>query len=89
MALGAQVGDVLRLVLRYAMSLVVIGTVVGLAGAYAITRVMSSLLFQVTPTDLATFIFVPLVLLLVALLASFIPARRATKVDPLITLKAE
>ena len=89
MALGAQIGDVLKLVLRYAMSLVVIGTLVGLAGAYAITRVMSTLLFQVTPTDLVTFISVPLVLLLVALIASFIPARRATKVDPLITLKAE
>jgi putative ABC transport system permease protein len=89
MALGAQIGDVLKMVLRYAMSLVVIGTLVGLAGAYAITRVMSTLLFQVTPTDLATFILVPVVLLLVALIASFIPARRATKVDPLITLKAE
>ena len=89
MALGAQIGDVLKLVLRYAMSLVVIGTLVGLAGAYAITRVMSSLLFQVTPTDLLTFISVPIVLLLVALIASLIPARRATKVDPLITLKAE
>ena len=89
MALGAQIGDVLKLVLRYAMSLVVVGTILGLAGAYAITRVMSSLLFQVTPTDLITFIAVPLILLLVALLASFIPARRATKVDPLITLKAE
>jgi ABC-type lipoprotein release transport system permease subunit len=89
MALGAQISDVLKMMLRYAMSLVVIGTVVGLAGAYAITRVMSSLLFQVTPTDLSTFVAVPLVLLLVALLASFIPALRATKVDPLITLKAE
>lgn len=89
MALGAPIGDVLKLVLRYAMSLVVIGTLVGLAGAYAITRVMSTLLFQVTPTDLVTFISVPLVLLLVAVVASFIPARRATKVDPLITLKAE
>ena len=89
MALGAQIGDVLKLVLRYAMSLVVIGTLVGLAGAFAITRVMSTLLFQVTPTDVTTFILVPLILLLVALIASFIPARRATKVDPLITLKAE
>ena len=89
MALGAQIGDVLKMVLRYAMSLVVIGTLVGLTGAYAITRVMSTLLFQVTPTDLATFVAVPLILLLVALVASFLPARRATKVDPLITLKAE
>ncbi len=89
MALGAQIGDVLKMVLRYAMSLVVIGTLVGLAGAFAITRVMSTLLFQVTPTDLTTFLAVPLILLFVALVASFLPARRATKVDPLITLKAE
>jgi ABC-type antimicrobial peptide transport system permease subunit len=89
MALGAQLGDVLKMVLRYAMTLVVIGTIVGLAGAYALTRVMSNLLFQVTPTDLATFVVVPAVLLLVALVACLIPARRATKVDPLITLRYE
>jgi ABC-type antimicrobial peptide transport system permease subunit len=89
MALGAQLGDVLKMVLRYAMTLVVIGTIVGVAGAYAVTRVMSNLLFQVTPTDLATFVLVPAVLLLVALFACLIPARRATKVDPLITLRYE
>ncbi|HSL54669.1 MAG TPA: ABC transporter permease [Pyrinomonadaceae bacterium] len=89
MALGAQLGDVLKMVLRYAMTLVVIGTIVGLVGAYAITRVMSNLLFQVTPTDFATFVVVPVVLLLVALVACLIPARRATKVDPLITLRYE
>jgi ABC-type antimicrobial peptide transport system permease subunit len=89
MALGAQLGDVLKMVLRYAMTLVLIGTIVGLAGAYAVTRVMSSLLFQVTATDLATFVAVPAVLLLVALVACLIPARRATKVDPLITLRYE
>ncbi|HYV09547.1 MAG TPA: ABC transporter permease [Pyrinomonadaceae bacterium] len=89
MALGAQLADVLKMVLRYAMTLVVIGTIVGLAGAYAVTRVMSSLLFQVTPTDLVTFVAVPAVLLLVALIACLIPARRATKVDPLITLRYE
>ena len=89
MALGAQLADVLKMVLRYAMTLVVIGTLVGLAGAYAVTRVMSNLLFQVTPTDLLTFVAVPAVLLLVALFACLIPARRATKVDPLITLRYE
>ena len=68
MALGAQRRDVLKLVLTSAMSLVLIGTVIGLAGAYAITRVMSHLLFQVTATDLATFVAVPMVLLSVALL---------------------
>jgi len=89
MALGAQLADVLKMVLRYAMTLVVIGTIVGLAGAYAVTRVMSNLLFQVTPTDLLTFVAVPAVLLVVALVACLIPARRATKVDPLITLRYE
>jgi ABC-type lipoprotein release transport system permease subunit len=89
MALGAQAPDVLKLVLRSAMSLVLIGAVLGLAGAYAATRVMSSLLFGVTPTDLATFVAVPLVLFVVALLASLVPARRATKVDPLVALRYE
>jgi len=89
MALGAQLVDVLKMVLRYAMTLVVIGTIVGLAGAYAVTRVMSNLLFEVTPTDLLTFVAVPAVLLIVALVACLIPARRATKVDPLITLRYE
>jgi predicted permease len=89
MALGAQRRDVLKLVLTGAMSLVLIGTVIGLAGAYAITRVMSHLLFQVTPTDLATFVLVPMVLLIVALVACLIPARRATRVDPLVALRYE
>jgi len=89
MALGAQMKDVLKLVLRNAMSLVVFGALLGLAGAYAATRVMSSLLFGVTPTDLVTFVAVPLLLFLVALVASLVPARRATKVDPLIALRYE
>ena len=89
MALGAQMKDVLKLVLRNAMSLVLFGAVLGVIGAYAATRVMSSLLFGVTPTDLATFIAVPLVLFIVAFMASLIPARRATKVDPLVALRYE
>ncbi|HKY44496.1 MAG TPA: FtsX-like permease family protein, partial [Pyrinomonadaceae bacterium] len=89
MALGAQRRDVLKLVLTSAMSLVLIGTVIGLVGAYAITRLMSHLLFDVTPTDLATFVAVPLVLLTVALVACLIPARRATRVDPLVALRYE
>ena len=89
MALGAQVGDVIRLVLGNAMALVVIGAIVGLAGAYAITRVMSHLLFEVTPTDLFTFVAVPLLLLIVALVACLVPARRATRVDPMVALRNE
>ncbi|HYK21858.1 MAG TPA: ABC transporter permease [Pyrinomonadaceae bacterium] len=88
-ALGAQMKDVLNLMLRKAMSLVVIGAIIGLAGAYAVTRLMSNLLFGVTPTDIATFVAVPIVLLLVALVACLIPARRATKVDPLVALRYE
>jgi putative ABC transport system permease protein len=89
MALGARMSDVLKLVLRNGMSLVIIGAVVGVAGALAITRVMSSFLFGVAPTDLVTFIAVVVVLLFVALVACYIPARRATRVDPLIALRYE
>jgi len=88
-ALGAQMKDVLGLMLRKAMSLVLLGAIIGLAGAYAVTRLMSNLLFGVTPTDLVTFVAVPMVLLLVALVACLIPARRATKVDPLVALRYE
>jgi ABC-type antimicrobial peptide transport system permease subunit len=89
MALGAQMSDVLKLVLRNVMSLAFIGAAIGLAGAYAVTRVMSNLLFEVAPTDLATFVAVSAILVMVALLACFIPARRATKVDPLVALRYE
>jgi putative ABC transport system permease protein len=88
-ALGAQMSDVLSLMLRKAMSLVVVGAIIGLAGAYAAMRLMSNLLFGVTPTDLVTFVAVPMVLLLVAFVACLIPARRATKVDPLVALRYE
>jgi len=88
-ALGAQMKDVLGLMLRKAMSLVLLGAIIGLAGAYAVTRLMSNLLFGVTPTDLVTFVAVPMILLLVALVACLIPARRATKVDPLVALRYE
>ena len=89
MALGARVGDVLKLVLRNGMSLALIGAALGVAGAFAITRVMSSLLFGVAPTDLATFTAVVVVLVVVAFVACYIPARRATKVDPLVALRYE
>jgi len=87
--LGAQMKDVLKLVLRSAMSLVIFGAIVGIVSAYAATRVMSSLLFGVTPTDLVTFLVVPLLLFIVALVASLVPARRATRVDPLVALRYE
>ena len=89
MALGASATDVLRLVLGQFMRLTVIGVVLGLAGAYLLTRLMTSLLFGVTPTDITTFVLVSAGLSLVALIACLIPARRATKVDPLVALKYE
>jgi ABC-type antimicrobial peptide transport system permease subunit len=89
MALGAQMKDVITLILRSALSLVLVGAVIGLAGAYAATRLMASFLFGVKPTDAFTFVAVPLLLLLVALVASLVPAHRATKVDPLVALRYE
>ncbi|HKV35459.1 MAG TPA: ABC transporter permease [Pyrinomonadaceae bacterium] len=89
MALGAQIADVLKLVLRRAMLLAVIGVVVGVAGSIVVTRYLETLLFGVKPIDVITFVAVAFGLVLVALLASLIPARRATKVDPLTALRYE
>ncbi len=88
-ALGAQWRDVLKLVLRSGMFLVAAGLTIGLAGAWALTRLMSTLLFEVSPTDPATFGVVALCVVLATLLACYIPARHATKVDPLIALRYE
>jgi putative ABC transport system permease protein len=89
MALGAQSRDVLKMVVGQGLKLVLIGVVFGLAAAFILTRLMSTLLFGVSATDPITFIIISLVLISVAVLASFIPARRATKVDPMVALRAE
>jgi putative ABC transport system permease protein len=89
MAIGAQKNDVLRLFLRDGLRLVLLGLVFGLAGAFALTRLIQSLLFGVSATDAATFALAAIGLFVVALLACYIPARRATKVNPLVALRYE
>jgi putative ABC transport system permease protein len=89
MALGAQPRDVLRLIVRHGLLLTLLGLIVGLAGSLALTRFLTKQLYEVAPTDPTAFFIVSLVLVAVAFLATFIPALRATKVDPLVSLRYE
>jgi len=89
MALGAQTTDVLKLVLRQGVRLAVTGLLLGLGGAFALLRLVSGLLYGVSATDPLTFSIVPALLFAVAVLACWIPARRAAKVDPMVALRYE
>ena len=89
MALGAQAGDVLGLVMREAVALTLTGVAIGVLVAVALAQTLSSLLYEVSPTDPGTFVLVALGLSLSALVASYLPARRATKVDPMVALRCE
>jgi putative ABC transport system permease protein len=86
-ALGAQSADILRFILREGMLLTGAGILAGVLAAFALTRMMQGLLFEITPTDPVTFVAVIVVVTAVALLASYIPARRAVSVDPLVALR--
>ena len=89
MTLGADAREVKRLILRQAMQPVVIGGLVGVAGCAAVSQVLKSMLFGLSSHDPVSFVLVPLILLSVALVASYIPARRATRVDPMVALRYE
>jgi putative ABC transport system permease protein len=89
MALGARPINVLKQVVSHGMALALIGVVLGLVASYWLTKLMETLLFEVKPTDASTFAIVTVGFLIVALIACYIPARRATRIDPLVALRQE
>jgi putative ABC transport system permease protein len=89
MALGAKTGDVLRLIVGYSLKLTLIGVVIGLGASFLLTRLVASLLYNVSALDRATFAATPLLIVLVTLIATYVPARKAMKVDPMMALRHE
>jgi putative ABC transport system permease protein len=89
MALGAQPGKIMQMILTRSFLLVAVGVVIGIGGAFALTRFMASLLFGVSATDIRSFLIPTLLLAAIGLLAGYFPARRAAKVDPMIALRSE